>query len=179
MYKISTNYSQNDHMTIIHTPRIEQELHVLAEQTRHLLHKVLLALSQTCKYVPLPGQEMLPLPTRAICAAVLCCLNVMIHHLLLGGWRSDVKWSEGNGWRKIKYLHVVLDELLDFIAGVFVLAVFDGAVLEFVVESCWAEQDDSPVNRQQKKWKRSFNKHLEESAELTSSLVWGRWFFFN
>lgn len=85
MYKISTNYSQNDHMTIIHTPRIEQELHVLAEQTRHLLHKVLLALSQTCKYVPLPGQEMLPLPTRAICAAVLCCLNVMIHHLCLGG----------------------------------------------------------------------------------------------
>lgn len=50
----------------------------------------------------------------------------------------------GHGLRL--HSHVVLDELLDFAAGVFVLAEFDRAVFKLVVESWWAEEDDSPVN---------------------------------
>lgn len=44
--------------------------------------------------------------------------------------------------------HVVLDEPLDFVVGVFVLAVFHGAVLKLIVEPWWAEQDDTPAERQ-------------------------------
>lgn len=48
------------------------------------------------------------------------------------------------------YSHVVLDEPLDFVAGEFLLAEFNGAVFELVAESWWAEQDDSPVKRNRK-----------------------------
>lgn len=54
------------------------------------------------------------------------------------------------GHRSREHSHVVLDEPLDFVVGVFVLAVFHCAVFELVVESRWAEQDDSPVNQKRK-----------------------------
>lgn len=56
--------------------------------------------------------------------------------------------------------HVVLDEPLDFVAGVFVLAEFHRAVFELVVESWWAEQDDSPVNQ------KNNNKQTENVTSL-------------
>lgn len=49
-----------------------------------------------------------------------------------------------------RHSHVVLDELLYFAVGVFVLAVFDGAFFKLVVEFQRAEQDDSP-GRQKKR----------------------------
>lgn len=60
--------------------------------------------------------------------------------------------------------HVVLDELLYFVAGIFVLAVFYGAVFELVVESWWAEQDDSPVKQNRKC-------HCSLAAPTTATLV--------
>lgn len=44
--------------------------------------------------------------------------------------------------------HVVLDESLDFVAGVFILTEFDRAVFKLVVELGWTEQNDSPVRRE-------------------------------
>lgn len=44
--------------------------------------------------------------------------------------------------------HVVLDESLDFVAGVFILTEFDRAVFKLVVELGWTEQNDSPVSRE-------------------------------
>lgn len=67
----------------------------------------------------------------------------------------------GHGLRL--YSHVVLDELLDFAAGVFVLAEFDRAVFKLVVESWWAEEDDSPVNEH-----RKCHSSLSASRELVS-----------
>lgn len=46
-----------------------------------------------------------------------------------------------------RLLHVVLDEPLDLVAGVFVLGEFHTAVFKFVFELWWAEQNDSSANR--------------------------------
>lgn len=43
--------------------------------------------------------------------------------------------------------HVVLDELLYFVVCEYALAVCDGAFFKLVVESWWAEKDDSPANQ--------------------------------
>lgn len=50
-----------------------------------------------------------------------------------------------------QHSHVVLDELLDFVAGVFVLAELDGAFFKFVVESWWTEQDNSSGKQKKSK----------------------------
>lgn len=47
-------------------------------------------------------------------------------------------------------LHVVLDELLDFVAGVFVLCESHAAVFKLVSELRRAEQNDSSANRRQR-----------------------------
>lgn len=60
--------------------------------------------------------------------------------------------------------HVVLDEPLDFVAGVFVLTELHRAVFKLVVESCWAKQDDSPVNQKKKK-------NPNRKCHYTSSVV--------
>lgn len=57
-------------------------------------------------------------------------------------------------WAEVWLLHVVLDELLDFVAGVLLLGVFHAAVFKLVFELWWAEQNNSSAKRPQRGEKR-------------------------
>lgn len=70
----------------------------------------------------------------------------------------------------MQHSHVVLDEPLDFVAGVFVLAVFHGAVFKLAAESWWAEQDNSPANPNRK---CHCSLAAPSAATLVISNVWG------
>lgn len=61
--------------------------------------------------------------------------------------------SGADPWLQV-HSHVILDEPLDFVAGVFVLAVFHAAVFKLVLEHRWTEQDDSSANGGQRGEKR-------------------------
>lgn len=130
-----------------------------------------------CYYARWP--DVLPQPTRPPTVNVLCKKKRGLSLLPLCStsiWMLDdgalIDWDNGHS-------HIVLDEPLDFVAGVYVLAVFDGAVFELVAESWWAEQDDSPVN-QHRKCHCSLAA-APTAATLRLSNVWGRtlfWLFF-
>lgn len=63
-------------------------------------------------------------------------------------------------------LHVVLDEPLDLVAGVFVLGEFHTAVFKLVFELWWAEQNDSSANRPERWEEEKMMKLLHRAAGL-------------
>lgn len=46
-----------------------------------------------------------------------------------------------------RHSHVILDEPLDFVAGVFFLTVFHTTVFKLVLECWWTEQNNSSASR--------------------------------
>lgn len=76
---------------------------------------------------------------------------------------------------EVGLLHVVLDELLDFVAGVLVLGVFHAAVFKLVSELWRAEQNNSSANRPQRGEKR---RRADESAAQTCRSPHSVWMFW-
>lgn len=76
-------------------------------------------------------------------------------------WPSLVLDPSEPSITEVWLLHVVLDESLDFVAGVFVLAVFHAAVFKLVFELWRAEQNDSSAKRAQRGERR---RHADNAA---------------
>lgn len=69
--------------------------------------------------------------------------------------------------------HVILDEPLDFVAGVFILTVFHAAVFKLIFEHRWTEQDNSSANGGQRGEKRDVQLNIccSEISSLCSHVL--------
>lgn len=87
---------------------------------------------------PASGQKRtLALKSNQEVTRVVPTTSGVSNHLLVshGGWKQDS--------------HVVLDEPLDLVAGVFVLAVSHRALFKLVAQSQRAEENDSAAEKQE------------------------------